>query len=231
MDYTPPHPDAQLSWEDLAPRFHTLQTQTLTTETVSDWLEAWSDVAKDVGEAHAWLMRAKDENTADEGAEAAYETLMREVMPNVDTASQGLRERLLGLDGYVPAPQHAAMVRRLRNRADLFSKTNTSLLNEIYALSNEFNKLAGALTVTLDGETLTVPQAEKRLWETDRAARERAWRAIEAAKAEVSPALDDLFLKASCYAPSSSKKRGPAQLSAPTNGARWTASTTRRRTR
>ena len=194
MDYTPPHPDAQLSWEDLAPRFHTLQTQALTTDTVPDWLRAWSDLTKDVGEAHAWLMRAKDENTADEGAEAAYETFMREVMPNVDTASQGLRERLLGLDGYVPAPQHAAMVRRLRNQADLFSETNTSLLNEIYALSNEFNKLAGALTVTLDGETLTLPQAEKRLWETDRNVRERAWRAIEAAKAEASPELGELFL-------------------------------------
>ena len=195
MDYTPPHRDAQLSWEDLEPRFHTLQTQTLTTDTVPDWLRAWSDVAKDVGEAHAWLMRAKDENTADEGAEAAYGAFMLEVMPKVDTASQELRERLLGLDGYTPAPEHAEVVRRLRNQADLFNETNAHLLSEIQALSNEFNKLRGALTVTLDGEALTVPQAEKRLLEPDRGVRERAWRAIQAAEAEVAPALDGLFLK------------------------------------
>ena len=195
MDYTPPHPDAQLSWEDLAPRFDALQTQALTTETVPDWLEAWSDLAKDVGEAHAWLMRAKDENTADEGAEAAYGAFVREVLPNSETASQRLSERLLGLKGYTPAPEHTEFVRRLRNQADLFNETNAHLLSEIQALSNEFNKLKGALIVKLDGETLTLPQAEKRLLEPDRGVRERAWRAIQAAEAEVAPALDKLFLK------------------------------------
>ena len=165
MDYTPPHPDARLSWEDLEPRFHTLQTQALTTDTVPYWLKAWSDLAKDVGEAHAWLMRAKDENTADEGAEAAYGAFMLEVLPKVDTASQELREKLLGLKGYTPAPEHAELVRRLRNEADLFSEANAHLLSKIQALSNDFNKLTGALAVTLGGEALTVPQAEKRLSE------------------------------------------------------------------
>ncbi len=179
MDYTPPHPDARLSWEDLAPRFRALQTQPLSVDTVPDWLRAWSNLAKDAGEAHAWLMRAKDENTADEGAEAAYGAFMLEVIPKVDTASQELRERLLGLDGYTPAPEHAELVRRLRNQADLFNEANAHLLSEIQALSNDFNKLTGALTVTLDGETLTVPQAEKRLLETDRRVREGMWRPLK----------------------------------------------------
>ena len=53
----------------------------------------------------------------------------------------------------------------------------------------------GSLSVELDGETLTVPEAEKKLLEPDRALRERAWRAVQTAKLSVSSELDELFLK------------------------------------
>ena len=42
---------------------------------------------------------------------------------------------------------------------------------------------------------MSIPEAEKRLLELDRALRERAWRAIHDAKLSVSGELDDLFLK------------------------------------
>ena len=184
-----------MGWSTYEPRYEDLISCDLSPEAVPAWLKSWSDLEKDVREAYATLMRAKDENTADKAAEASYLRFIREVMPKFKVAVQGLKTKLLDVEGYQPQSEHAQMLRRLRNEADLFREENVALQTELEALGNEFNKLTGALTVELDGETLTLPQAERRLLEPDRALRERAWRAAEAAKAEVVPALDDLFLK------------------------------------
>jgi oligoendopeptidase F len=52
----------------------------------------------------------------------------------------------------------------------------------------------GALEVNLDGETLTIPEAKRKLLDPDRSLRERAWHAIQNANLSVSGELDALFL-------------------------------------
>ena len=53
----------------------------------------------------------------------------------------------------------------------------------------------GGLKVELDGETLTIPEAERKLLDSDRSLRERVWRGVADAKLSVSGELDELFLK------------------------------------
>lgn len=191
----PTAPNDSLNWSTYEPRYQDLISRNLAPGAVPAWLSSWSDLEKDVRETYATLMRTKDENTADRAAEESYLRFIREVMPKFKIAVQELRTKLFEVKAYQPQPEHTQMVRRLRNEADLFREENVPLQTELEALCNEFNKLMGALTAEVDGETLTLPQAERRLLEPDRALRERAWWAVEAAKAEVVPALDNLFLK------------------------------------
>ena len=182
-------------WETYRPAYDELAERALGTENVSAWLHDWSELEKELEEQVATLNRTKDEDTRDKAAEAAYTAFIREVFPEAERRGQQLKERLLTLDGYVPNEESAEFVKRFRNEADLFREANAPLLAEEAALSTEYSTRVGGLTVQLDGETMTVPEAEKRLLEPDRALRERAWRARSKAKRSVAGDLDDLFLK------------------------------------
>jgi oligoendopeptidase F len=132
---------------------------------------------------------------ADERAREAFLSFVREVAPRVQVAAQELKAKLLLVDDFRPRADEEQMLRRLRNEADLFRSENVPLLTEIEALGNEFNTITGAIVVLLDGEEYTIPQVLPRLYSPERSERERAWRAIVAAKLDKAPELDALFLE------------------------------------
>ena len=185
---------SQTTWSQFEAAYDDLETQTLTLSNVDSWLREWSDLEKEVSEQHMTLLRAKDEDTRDKAAEAAYTTFIQEVVPPSETVGQKLKLKLLELN-YEPTADTAEFIKKFRNEAELFRNENTPLLADETTLSSEYNRLMGSLSVELDGETLTVPEAEKKLLEPDRALRERAWRAVQTAKLSVSGELDELFLK------------------------------------
>ncbi len=185
----------QTNWSQFGTAYGDLEARTLTLDNVDTWLHDWSELEKELEERFATLQRAKDEDTRDEAAEEAYLAFLHEVLPASETASQQLKVKLLGLEGYTPDPEHEELIKRFRNEVELFREENAALLAQEAALSSEYNKLMGGLTVHLDGETLTIPKAQKKLLEPDRALRERAWQAVNEAKLSVSSELDELFLK------------------------------------
>lgn len=183
------------TWADFEGTYEALATRVLTPENVTTWLHDWSELEKDLQEYVTGLRRSSDEDTRNEAAKDALESFFRDVMPSAEIAGQRLKERLLGLEGYEPEPEHREFIRRFRNEADLFIEANAPLLAEEQALGNEYNVLMGSITVELDGQKMTLPEAEKRLLEPDRALRERAWRAIHEARSSVADDLDALFIK------------------------------------
>ncbi|HYF62971.1 MAG TPA: hypothetical protein VD886_09190, partial [Herpetosiphonaceae bacterium] len=121
--------------------------------------------------------------------------MIEELDPKGRVASNNLKQHLLRADvGALPADADQ-MLRRFRAEADLFRAENLPLFTEVDRLSNEFNKIMGAMSVELDGQTMTMQQVQK-LWnEPDRAVRERAWRAYMDRHLEARAALNELFLK------------------------------------
>ncbi len=182
------------TWDEFEPRHKKLAERPLTAKNVQLWLHDWSDLDKDVLEALTRLMRARDENTADEEAGQAYLDFVTDVYPRVQVAGQNLTQRLLEV-AFEPPLDQLELLRRFRNEADLFREANVPVKTELETLSSEFQEIKGGLMVTLEGERMTVPQAEKRLLDTDRARREAAWRAIDEAEATVREDLDGLFLR------------------------------------
>ncbi len=191
---TPETIDPQ-NWDTVAPHFAALEREELTAQGVGDWLLRWSELEKDLGEAGARAGRAKSEDTADQEAEAAYLHFVQEIIPQWTVAAQALKTKLLAVPGYAPAPEHFQFLRRLRSDADLFRAENVPLQAQLQTLANEYNKLTGAMTATVDGEEMTLPQAEGRLLDPDRAVREAAWRAVQERWLAQRAPLDALYLK------------------------------------
>ncbi|GBF06801.1 oligoendopeptidase F [Deinococcus aerius] len=183
------------AWTTFAPRYEALATEPLSPGNIPAWLERWSDLEKDVMEVQAQLMRAKDADPTDRDAERAFVSFVQEVQPDVMRAGQRLNDRLLAQTGWEPEGPHVQMLRRLRNEAALYREENLPLLSEITTLANEFNKITGALRARVNGQELTIPQAQRLLLGPDRAEREAAWRGIAEANLGAAPELDALFLK------------------------------------
>ncbi len=182
-------------WNTVAPHFEALTAEEVTADTAGDWLTRWSELEKVIGEAGAAAGRAKSEDTTDADAEAKYLNFVQKIMPQWTIAAQALKTKLLAVPDFAPPPDQEQFLRRLRNDADLFREDNVPIQAQLQTLGNEYSKLIGTMTVTLGGEELTLPQAEQRELDADRAVREEAWRVVQNRWLEARDALDALYLQ------------------------------------
>ena len=66
----------------------------------------------------------------------------------------------------------------MKKAIEIFREENIPLITEMQTEERHYSAIAGAMTVTLDGEEMTLQKAADRLQSTDRTVREEAWRAI-----------------------------------------------------
>ena len=190
LDTINPH-----DWNTVAPFFADLEAEALTAAGVGDWLGRWSELEKTLGEAGAKAGRAKSEDTADAAAEAAYLNYVQKIVPQWTVAAQKLKTKLLAVPDFTPEPDQVQFLRRLRNDADLFREENVPIQAQLQTLANDFSKITGTMTVTLNGEELTLPQAEQTGLDSNRAIREEGWRAVQNRWLQSRRDLDALYLQ------------------------------------
>ncbi len=190
LDAIDPH-----DWNTAAPFFAVLEAEELTADNAYDWLTRWSELEKVLGEAGAAAGRAKSEDTANAEAERKYLHFVQQIVPQWTVAAQDLKTKLLAVPDYAPPPDQVQFLKRLRNDADLFREENVPIQAQLQTLANEYSKLTGAMTVTLNGEEMTLPQAEQQGLDSDRAVREEAWRVVQDRWLEGREALDALYLQ------------------------------------
>lgn len=186
--------DAQ-DWKTIKPHFDALERESLAPDKVAAWLEGWSDLEKHLAEARTRAYRAMTENTADAEAERQYLHMVEQIGPKVQVAAQTLKAKLLGIEDFAPKAEHRGMLERLRAEAELYRPENVPILTELEVLDAEYNKMVGAMSVSFDGQELTLEIASQRLLEPDRERREFAWHAIYDRWLEDRERLDALFLK------------------------------------
>lgn len=189
LDTINPH-----DWNTVAPFFAALEAEDVTAAGVGNWLERWSELEKTLGEAGAQAGRAKSEDTANAEAEAAYLNFVQKIMPQWTVAAQKLKTKLLAVPDFTPKPDQMQFLRRLRSDADLFREDNVPIQAQLQTLANDYSKITGTMTVTLNGEELTLPQAEQSDLNSDRAVREEGWRAVQDRWLEARADLDALYL-------------------------------------
>src|SRR5688500_9349000 len=116
-------------------------------------------------------------------------------MPRVKVRANELDRKFLASPALVALrdPGQRVIERRRRTQAELFRPENTELQRQQAELQTKQQELMGGITVTLDGETLTLQQLGPWLERQDRDARERAFRAGLGARRAHWPALEEIF--------------------------------------
>lgn len=187
-------PPTASEWPTYAGRYGALQAEALDAAGVPDWLRRWSDLSAELYETASKLSTHADLHTDAPDIQQRYQTFLAELMPSAERADQALKEKLLAVPGYVPDAGFALNYRRFRDAAALFREANVELGVVHEQQKNRHSVITGNQSVTLGGETLTIPQAKQRLDSPDRASREAAWRALSASNLQVAPELDAVML-------------------------------------
>lgn len=184
----------QTRWDTYAPHYEALGQAELTPAGVPSWLADWSEISKAVSQAGAILSLRADLDTADVVACEALATFRAEVTPPLGRAEQRLREKLLGVADYNPAPDFAHAYRRMRAEAAHYREANVMLEVEHQRQMQRHAEITGGQTVLFDSAELTVPEAESLLGSADRTRREQVWRAMALGREGSRAPLNDLVL-------------------------------------
>ncbi|MFZ0216990.1 MAG: M3 family metallopeptidase, partial [Candidatus Dormiibacterota bacterium] len=191
----PTSPDAFATgdWSQILPYYEELADRAL--EDIAHWLHDWSALEKLVGEAYGLAMVAYTTDTSDEEKERRHLRWSSEIAPKAEEQQVRLARRLVA-NGYTE-PDLEVTIRGFRNQIALFREESLPLQGEVAKESSAYQRVTGQMLVDWDGETLPVPRVEAKLEETDRALRERAYRAATApyiaARSELVGIFDRLY--------------------------------------
>jgi oligoendopeptidase F len=184
------------TWEALMPFYQELESRVLNgTEDLLAWLHDSDELDAMLQEEGSRRFIAMTCHTNDEAAVARYTAFLTELSPHITEHRQALVRKYYdsphraGLD----ASRFQVLNRIAANSIELFREENIPLQTQLEVKAQEFSAISGAMTVEVDGETLTLQQAAKYLEQPDRDKRELVWRKVAARRAQDREKLNVLF--------------------------------------
>ncbi|TGE29930.1 M3 family oligoendopeptidase [Hymenobacter metallicola] len=183
-------------WESLEPYFVELRDRQVgSAHELERWLLDRSELESVLSEDLAWRYIRMTCDTQDQQRADSFQYFVSEIEPNVAPYDHALNEKMIGspfLDSLDPQ-RYRIFVRSVRQALEIYRPENIPLKTEISTKQQQYAATVGAMTVTLDGEEMTLPRASDRLKSPDRAVREEAYRAVQQRRLQDSKPLDQLF--------------------------------------
>ncbi|MBI3233365.1 MAG: tRNA (N6-isopentenyl adenosine(37)-C2)-methylthiotransferase MiaB [Bacteroidetes bacterium] len=93
----------------------------------------------------------------------------------------------------VEKPEYFTYFRRVKKELEIYREENIPLQVEIQTLTQKYGAISGAMTVEMEGKTLTLQQAANYFKHQDRALRQEAFEKISARRLQDADELDSLF--------------------------------------
>ena len=194
--FVPAHLNAA-HWDALAPLYADLAERQVSGRAEFErWVLDRSELDAAAGEARANLYIAMTCRTDDPATADAWAAYIEQVPPKLKPVSAALDRRQAEMHArFAPGdPRYAVLERALRNEIELYREVNVPLETELARLDQRYDQVCGAMEVDFEGERRTMPQMARYQESTDRALRERAWRASSARRLadheEISSILD-----------------------------------------
>jgi len=164
-------------------------------EDLEQWLLDSSELQSAVSEERSRRYIAMTCNTEDSEAEKAYLHLVEKFMPAAKPWFHRLNLFYLGSDvrELLDTTRFQVLDRDVAMEMELYREANIALQTQASVLSQNYQKISGAMTVQFRGEELTMPQLGKHLEVIDRAERQEAWEASSARRLRERKAFDGIF--------------------------------------
>ncbi|WP_019948333.1 M3 family oligoendopeptidase [Hymenobacter aerophilus] len=193
-----PETFAVTDWAAIEPYFTELRDREITSAAeLERWLLNRSELEAALSEDLAWRYIRMTCDTQDAARTEAFQFFVNEIEPHVAPYDHALNEKMLASEflSELDEARYRVFIRSVRQALEIYRPENIALKTEISTQQQQYAALAGAMTVTLDGEELTLPRAADRLKSPDRQVRETAWRAVQERRLQDAKPLDELFTR------------------------------------
>ena len=167
-------------WEELEPFYQALLDRPIGgIAELQRWLEDLSELSAVVDEYGARRYIDKSCHTDDPAIERAFLHFVENIEPQIKPLFFRLQKRLIEspfrtqLDG-----SYATFLRRWQADVEIFREDNVPLETQATKLTNDYDKICGAMTVTFDGRERTLQQMARYMEKPDRPVRQQAWELV-----------------------------------------------------
>ncbi|MVM32170.1 M3 family oligoendopeptidase [Spirosoma sp. HMF4905] len=184
------------SWDDVKPLYDDLLARPLRdAEDLRQWLLDRSELESYLSEDFAWRYIRMTCDTANEELVNNLNFFIAEIQPPMTAYGNDLDLKAVNSPflSQLTDEGYDVMVRGMKKAIEIFREENIPLQTELQTEERKYGAIVGAMTVTIDGNEMTLPAASDRLQSTDRAVREDAWRKIWERRYQDHEVLDQLF--------------------------------------
>lgn len=191
-----PNPLDASRWENIEPLCRALLDRPVSSASDFErWLLDRSELDAACAESRAVLSIAMTCQTDDPVKAGAYSRYIEEVPPKLRPISFELDKKQAALHAEFPLDKrrYEVLERSTRTDVELFRAENVPLMTELERMGQEFQKVAGAMTVHFDGQERSLPQMAPYLQSTDRSVRESAWHKVSERRLRDKDSFDTLF--------------------------------------
>ncbi len=185
-------------WSALEPLFDQLESaagEANSTEALEAWIRDWGELSAALDEESSKRYIAMTCHTDSEEAEKAYLQFVEDIEPNCKPRQFQLSQLFLDHPNRadLPTDRYEVYDRDTAVHVELFREENVPLETEESRLSQQYQKLAGSLTVTFKGEEKTLVQMGRYLEENDRNVRQEAWEQVANRRLEEADKFEEQF--------------------------------------
>lgn len=183
-----------LQLEGIFNRLQDRLTECRTATGLEDWLEAYGEVQGAIDQERNLRYIAMTCQTDDSEREQAYLKFVEVVDPWLKPRYFELNRQLVAHPAFSHLPDYYRIFRRsTQTQVDLFREKNVDREKEESKLSQNYQKIIGAMTVNFDGRDQTLPQLSRVLEETERSRRQQAWELIVSRRLQDKEKLEEIF--------------------------------------
>lgn len=183
-------------WSQIEPLFDRLDAQTIdTTEQLEQWLLNSSELSACISEESNHRYVAMTCRTDDPEREKAYLEFIENIVPKCKPRWHRFSERYVqsAARAQLNEKRYAVHDRSTVNAVELFREENVPMQTEDSKLSQQHQKIDGAMTVEYEGKEQTLQQMALYQQETDCNVRQNTWQLVVERRLRDRDKLDDIF--------------------------------------
>lgn len=184
-------------WSELGSYFDDLESRKIAAkEEFMKWLSDLSELEAVLEEHLAWKYIKMTIDTRDEERSKDYQRFITEIQPLIAPLSDKINRKLVAHPLAEKLQEEAFRIYIHKSGLEVkqFRTENVPLLTQLRKEAQEYGAITGGLSISFEGETLTMPQAGAKLQDTDRTLRKSIFEAINVVRSEVRSQLDELLL-------------------------------------
>jgi oligoendopeptidase F len=183
-------------WAAIEPFFIELRDRPVqSARELEKWMLDRSELESVLSQDMGWRYIKMTCDTQSEERTAAFQYFVEEIDPKMAPYDHELNQKLMA-SPYVQEldqEKYRIYLRSVKKALEIFREENIPLNTEISTKQQQYAAIAGQMSVTLDGEEMTLQRAADRLKNPDRSVREEAYRVIQERRSQDWEKLDQLY--------------------------------------